>query len=122
QQLPDPALRSYFLTVFGRPERKTACACERNGEVTMPQLMHLVAGDTLAQKLHAPEGRLAALLKTPRPDGEVIQELYLMTLARRPAEAEVNLVLKQLADGPREEVYRDLFWALVNAKEFVFNH
>ena len=33
-QLPDPALKSYFLTLFGRSERVTACACERNGEVT----------------------------------------------------------------------------------------
>jgi len=25
-------------------------------------------------------------------------------------------------DEPREEVYRDLFWALQNSKDFAFNH
>ena len=44
-QLPDPTLKSYFLTLFGRSERVTACACERSGEVTMPQLLHLQNGD-----------------------------------------------------------------------------
>ena len=51
QQLPDPALKSYFLTLFGRPERLTACACERTGDVTMPQLLHLYGGDTISGKL-----------------------------------------------------------------------
>ena len=36
-QLPDPGAKSYFLTLFGKSERITACACERSGEVTMPQ-------------------------------------------------------------------------------------
>ena len=40
-QLPDPGVGSYFLTLFGRSDRVTACACERNGEVTLPQLLHL---------------------------------------------------------------------------------
>src|SRR5262249_22011782 len=40
-QLPDPTLKSYFLALFGKSERVTACACERSGEVTMPQLLHL---------------------------------------------------------------------------------
>ena len=36
-QLPEPAVSSYFLSLFGRSDRVTACACERNGEVTLPQ-------------------------------------------------------------------------------------
>ena len=31
---PTRRSKSYFLTLFGRSERVTACACERNGEVT----------------------------------------------------------------------------------------
>jgi hypothetical protein len=30
-QLPDPGVASYFLTLFGRSERVTACACDRQG-------------------------------------------------------------------------------------------
>src|SRR5262249_10836174 len=57
-QLPDPGLKSYFLTLFGRSERVTACACERSGEVTMPQLLHLQNGLRVMEKIRLPDGRL----------------------------------------------------------------
>src|SRR5262249_37764828 len=43
-QLPDPGTASYFLTLFGRSDRVTACACERSDDVTLPQLLHLRNG------------------------------------------------------------------------------
>jgi hypothetical protein len=121
-QLPDSSLKSYFLSLFGKSERVTACACERNGEVTMPQLLHLQNGDSILQKIKSPSGRLAGLLKEKKGDTEVAQELFLATLSRSPNAAEQAAVAKALADGAREEVFRDLFWALVNSKEFCFNH
>jgi hypothetical protein len=122
-QLPDPALKSYFLTLFGKSERVTACACERNGEVTMPQLLHLENGDSVVQKIASPQGRLAGWLKTKRPDAEVIEEMFLDTLSRRPTAAERETVGRSLQKAEnREEFYRDLFWALLNTKEFAFNH
>jgi hypothetical protein len=122
-QLPDPGLRSYFLTLFGRSERVTACACERSGDVTMPQLLHLQNGESVIVKIRSPEGRLAKLLNDKKSDGEVIEELFLATLSRLPTEANKSAIRKSLAAGDRrEEVFRDLFWALVNAKEFAFNH
>jgi hypothetical protein len=121
-QLPDPTLKSYFLTVFGRSERVTACACERSGEVTLPQVLHLQNGETVVQKLASPQGRLARLLKEKKSDDEVRDELFLATRGRLPAEAEKSAVRKALAEGPREEVFRDLFWALLNSTEFSFNH
>jgi hypothetical protein len=122
-QLPDPTLKSYFLSLFGRPERVTACACERSGEVTMPQLLHLQNGDSVVQKVRSPDGRLARLLAAHKPDDTVIEELFLATLCRPPSPEVVARVRKALAEGGnREEVYRDLFWALLNSKEFAFNH
>src|SRR5262249_33634056 len=50
-QVPDPSVKSYFLGLFGRSERITACACERNNDVTLPQLLHMSGGQTIAQKL-----------------------------------------------------------------------
>ncbi|HZT81058.1 MAG TPA: DUF1553 domain-containing protein, partial [Gemmataceae bacterium] len=121
-QLPDPGLKSYFLSLFGRSERVTACACERNGEVTMPQLLHLQNGETVVQKVRSGDGRLAALLKAHKDDAKVTEELFLATLSRLPTAKELAVVKAQLADGGREEVFRDLFWALMNSKEFSFNH
>jgi hypothetical protein len=122
-QLPDPGLQSYFLTLFGRSERVTACACERSGEVTMPQLLHLQNGEAVVAKIRSGEGRLARLLRQKTSDDEVVEELFLATLSRPPSEAQKAKVKGALAGGEaRDEVLRDLFWALLNSKEFAFNH
>ncbi len=121
-QLPDPGLSSYFLSLFGRSERVTACACERNGEVTMPQLLHLQNGASVVQKIRSDKGRLAQLLKSGKPQDEIIDELFLASLSRLPSDRERNAIRQALADGNKEEAFRDVFWALVNSKEFSFNH
>jgi hypothetical protein len=122
-QLPDPGLRSYFLTLFGRSSRVTACACERSGEVTMPQMLHLQNGESVLFKIRATDSRLTKMLRDRKPDDAIVEELFLATLSRRPTEANLAAVRKALADGERrDEVFRDLFWALLNAKEFCFNH
>jgi hypothetical protein len=122
-QLPDPALKSYFLSLFGRPERVTACACERTSEVTMPQLLHLQNGESVVAKIQAPGGLLRSLLDAKRRDPEIVEELFLSALARRPGAEELQAVGGSLAGGAsREEALSDLFWALLNSKEFAFNH
>src|SRR3954462_8588447 len=65
-QLPEPGVSSYFLSLFGRSDRVTACACERNGEVTLPQLLHLQNGDATAKKFQQDEGRLQRLLRATK--------------------------------------------------------
>lgn len=122
-QLPDPTLNSYFLTLFGRSERVTACACERNGEVTMPQLLHLQNGDAVVQKIRAGDGRLAHWQKTITDTDKLLDEMFLTTVARFPTDHERATVQQLLKEGdPKDEVLRDLFWALLNAKTFAFNH
>ncbi len=124
EQLPDPTMKSYFLTIFGRPERVTACACERNGEVTLPQLLHLENGDEVVRKMRSADGRLAKLLQSGKPEANIVEELSLATLSKLPTEAVKTAVHRALAekDANPEEVYRDFFWALLNSKEFSFNH
>jgi hypothetical protein len=122
-QIPDPSLKVPFLALFGRSERITACACERTGDVTMPQLLHLQNGESVVRKVGSPQGRLVALLKAKRADAEVVEELFLATLSRLPSAAERRAVQEELSSGEgREVVLRDLFWALLNSKEFAFNH
>ncbi len=122
-QLPDPGVRSYFLTLFGRSERVTACACERNGEVTLPQLLHLNNGASVTEKVQSGEGRLASLIKAGTPDDKVVEELFLATLSRPPRKAELEVIKGDLGRAEnREEFLRDLFWALLNSKDYAFNH
>ncbi len=120
-QVPEPNSSSYFLALFGRSDRVTACACERSGEVTLPQLLHLHNGDDLQKQIADPSGRLASLLKNP-DDRAVVVPLFLATVARRPTEAEFVSVTKSFSPTEREQGFYDLLWALLNSKEFAFNH
>ena len=120
-QVPEPNLNSYFLTLFGRSDRVTACACERSGDVTLPQLLHLHNGEDLQTQISDPSGRLADLLKNPN-DRAVVTSLYLATIGRRPTEGEFAAISKSFTPADREQGFRDLLWALLNSKEFAFNH
>jgi hypothetical protein len=124
-QVPDPAVKSYFLGLFGRSERVTACACERNNEVTLPQLLHLRGGTTIAQKLAAWDGRLASWLKSNMSDADLIDAIFLASLGRHPRPNEravIERTVHERGAASREEVFRDVFWAILNTKEFAFNH
>jgi len=121
-QLPEPTAGSYFLGLFGRSERVTACACERSGDVTLPQLLHLQNGDETGKKLRAETGRLQRLLVRESDPARRVDELYLATLGRRPTAAEAGQIGAALGENPPDDAWADLFWALLNTKEFVFNH
>ena len=125
-QVPDPTVKSYFLGLFGKSERLTACACERNNDVTLPQLLHMSAGNTIGEKLRSANGRLAEMLKSKSSDREVTDEIFLWTLSRLPTTAERASFEAESPTGAdsvsREEAFRDLFWALLNTKEFAFQH
>lgn len=118
-QLPDSSVSNYFLTLFGRSDRVTACACERKGEVTLPQLLHLKNGDELQKQITT--GRLNDWLKDP-DNQKVAAQLFESTVSRCPQPAELTALQSQLISGPRDAVFADLFWALLNSKEFAFNH
>lgn len=124
-QVPDPGIDSYFLTLFGRSERVTACACERSGDVTLPQLLHLQNSDSLLARIQSSDGRVQRLLNSNVPDQQIINELFAATLSRRPTESELASVQAQLtiaADTERPGVFQDLLWALLNSREFAFQH
>ena len=84
-QLPDTRVDSYFLSVFGRPERVTTSAAERMQDPTLPQALHAINGETLNGKLKADDGLVARLVREGRGDGEAIDELYLSALSRPPS-------------------------------------
>lgn len=119
-QVPDPGANSYFLRTFGRSERVTACACERGGDVSLPQVLHLIGGEATA-KVQDGNGWLAGQLKQEKDNDKLLDTLFLRTIARLPGRAERERVKELLKETPREELFRDLFWAILNSKEFLFN-
>lgn len=120
-QLPDPKVPSYFLDVFDRATRETVC--ERKQTTSVGQIMHLVSGDTINQKIRAENGLIERLIKAGKSSPEVIEELYLRTLSRFPRKEEAQLAQQGINQAPTpREGYEDLLWALLNSKEFLFNH
>ncbi|MGC4006936.1 MAG: DUF1549 and DUF1553 domain-containing protein [Pirellulales bacterium] len=123
-QLPDTAVNSYFLQVFGKPDGSSACECERTNEANLAQSLHLLNSSDVQNKLAGGSGRAAAMAadKTTPPERK-IERLYLVAFARKPEPSETAAALAHLEKFKHEKVaYEDLIWALINTKEFLFNH
>ncbi len=122
-QVWDNKLPSEFLEVFGRPRRQTVCSCERGSEPSMAQAMHLMNATGTTAKIEHRAGRAAALAGSTLTPDEILDDLYLATLSRFPTEAERKAMRQAFTDSSdRREAVEDILWALVNTKEFVFNH
>jgi hypothetical protein len=122
-QLPDESFPSYFLDVFGRPQRISACECERVADANLAQALHLLNSDEVQGKLARPGGRADTLAKDKRPEADKVDELFLWAFARKPTPAQRELALAHIAKhtADKKVAYENILWALLNTKEFVFN-
>ena len=119
----DNKLPSDFLEIFGRPGRQSVCACERGVEPSMAQALHLLNSTKTSNKIGDRDGRAARLAASTKTSDEIMEDLYLTTLARFPSDAErIRLRTAFSESTDRRETVEDILWALLNTKEFVFNH
>ena len=135
--LPDNSYNnsSPFLKVFGRPEGESVCECERVQSSSLGQSLHLINASDIRGKLTSPTGRAEKLAKAAGPPEPKIKELYLSAFSREPRPDEMKAAHNYLAE-PRlnaagqpvdaqkaiRDNFQDLIWALMNTKEFLFNH
>ncbi len=122
--LPDTSTQSYFLDTFGRPTRATACECERGSSPTLGQALHLMNSELVQGKLAQVRGRLANAMRDPKlTDETLVQTLYRATFGRPATAEEVEAARDLIREAPdRAAGAQDLFWGLLNSKEFLFNH
>jgi hypothetical protein len=120
-QLPDNLVDSYFLSVFGRPDSASACECERSSDATLAQCLHMFNSAELLAKVGGTRAR--QLAADPRPHAERLRDLYLAALSREPTREE-TAVLVSYIEGNKDvqAAYEDVVWAVINTKEFLFNH
>jgi len=121
-QIADGQTPNYFLSTFGRSTRATACSCEVKTSPTLSQALHLLNGETTSGKIA--EGQLIERLLQQHDDPlNVVRELYVRCLSREPSQAELEKIQARLEEqGDLQQSLTDLFWALLNSNEFVFNH
>lgn len=135
--LPDNSYNraSPFLKVFGRPENESVCECERVQSSSLAQSLHLINAADIKAKLAASDGRAARAAASQETAEALVRELYLAALTRAPSEQELQTALAYLEQPPlddegvavdpakaRQDHFQDLIWAVINTKEFLFNH
>ncbi|HUR55971.1 MAG TPA: DUF1549 domain-containing protein [Gemmataceae bacterium] len=121
-QLWDSKARSEFLKLFGRPNRVTACECERTREPSVAQVLNLLNSPEIQAKLTHEAGTVARLVREQKDDAKLVEELYLTLFARLPTEKEKARAVEYVAKRPRRAACEDLAWAMLNSVEFLFNH
>ncbi len=123
-QIADGKTTDYFLTTFGRATRETVCSCEVKMEPNLSQALHLLNGNTVQSKISS-GAVIGTMLKEKKSPKDIATELYLRTLTRRPTDKEIQKLDKLFSDAKPDEqrkILEDLFWALLNSEEFIFNH
>ncbi|MGE9269207.1 MAG: DUF1549 domain-containing protein, partial [Verrucomicrobiales bacterium] len=125
-QIADGNTSSYFLTTFGRATRATVCSCEVKMEPNLSQALHLLNGEATHQRVKRSRV-VARQLDSGATPATIIDHLFLRILGRLPTAGEQQKLQVALQEAGRSksevrEILDDLFWALLNSKEFIFNH
>ncbi|MCP5539174.1 MAG: DUF1553 domain-containing protein [Akkermansiaceae bacterium] len=135
--LPDNSYNksSAFLKVFGRPEGASVCECERVQGSSLAQSLHLMNSTDVKGKLAVANGRADRLSKPEVPVMDGIREIYQTAFGREPTGEELSIaedfLVKPRTDAEgkavdparaKRQAYEDLLWAIMNTKEFLYNH
>jgi len=122
-ELPDENVSVHFLDVFGRPDRRSACECERTDDPALAQALELVSSKEIQRKLSEKTGYALRLGNNKKSHSENIAELFVRVFSRRPLEKEAAAALEYLeSESDRKAAYQSLLWALLATNEFLFIH
>ncbi len=111
-----------FLDVFGRPARTSACTCDRREEPTLGQTLHLINGETIAQKIGDRNGRVRRALAAKQAPAAMLEELFFAAYSRSPRSDESERLLATVTEADPTAAWNDIYWAVLNSKEFTFQH
>ncbi|GDY03141.1 surface protein [Planctomycetota bacterium] len=114
-----------FLDAFGRPARDSVCTCDRRDDPTLGQTLHLINGDTIANKIADGQGRLHKALAAKLAPATALEDLFLAAYCRKPSAGEQERLLSMLQNTPPKDsaaAWQDVYWSVLNSKEFLFQH
>ena len=122
-QLDDGTISTPVLEMFGRPSRDISYESDRNNQLTMKQVLFLLNSTQVTDKINKSK-KLRLLTDRTVSKESLIAEIYLLILNRFPLQSETSAITTYFS-GNRNDNYQntsDLVWALINTKEFLFNH
>ncbi|MEM7011674.1 MAG: PSD1 and planctomycete cytochrome C domain-containing protein [Verrucomicrobiota bacterium] len=125
-QIANGNTTTYFLRTFGRASRETVCSCEVKMDPSLSQALHLINGETVTNKI-VQGGVVKKAMDAGRTPEDIFTELYVRCVTRKPNADEMKAVMAQVKavgddKAQQQLVLEDAFWALLNSKEFMFNH
>lgn len=116
----DNRLPSYFLEIFGRPERTSPCECARSSDPTMAQALHLMNAPEVESRIRHPQGRVARLIAAKATEDQLVEELCLAATGHRPTERHKVTARRLFASSSPREAAEDFLWTLLNSYDFLF--
>ena len=122
-QIGDGGITTTFLSTFGRSKRETPCTCEVKSQPTLSQALSLINGSSISHCIERGKN-LGKWTVEDKDPAKVIRNLYLTSLSRLPSDSEkaaFDEALRTHAGGPVVAL-QDIFWAVLNSNEFLFNH
>ncbi len=121
-QIADGNTTDYFLTTFGRAKRESVCSCEVIMDPSLSQALHLLNGSTVNNKIK--QGKLIErLIAEKKSHDQILDEIYQRCFSRLPTDKERTAIQQEISTQENKtQALEDIFWALLNSREFVFNH
>ena len=122
-QLPDEGYSNQFLKLFGRPPRESACECERTADPSLSQALFALNDGFLLGKIFDAKSSAASLSSGDGDHPSRVRRLFLLVLSRPATAREVEKAVKYIdSETDAKTAYSNLMWALINTKEFQYNH
>jgi hypothetical protein len=109
-----------FVQAFGTDDGEES----NSFDGTIPQALMMMNGELVQDAVSVKAGsHLGDVLAGRGNDAQKIGRLYMTSLGRQPTRPEMAAATKYLKSSRDPlTIYQDLFWALLNSNEFIFNH